>query len=68
MFEIHESDAIPPGAFLMVSGDVPSQRCNRCGRKTWDAESFNREDRMTQPDDNPCGGRFTAATTEQAAP
>ena len=33
-------------------------RCDRCGRKTWTPERVNTEDRMTQPDGNPCGGRF----------
>lgn len=32
--------------------------CDRCGRKTWDVEAFGAEDRMPQPDGNPCGGRF----------
>lgn len=38
--------------------DAPSQRCRRCGRFTWSAEEFDAEDRMTQPDGYPCGGRF----------
>jgi hypothetical protein len=38
--------------------DAPSQKCNRCGRCTWSVEDFGTEDRMTQPDGNPCGGRF----------
>lgn len=32
--------------------------CNRCHRKTWDAETIGTEDRMTQPDGGPCGGTF----------
>lgn len=38
--------------------DAPAQRCNRCGRETVATSEFGREDRMTQPDGNPCGGRF----------
>jgi hypothetical protein len=36
----------------------PLAQCNRCGRKSWDADAAGTEDRMTQPDGNPCGGRF----------
>lgn len=32
--------------------------CNRCHRKTWDAETIGTEDRMPQPDGGPCGGMF----------
>jgi hypothetical protein len=35
--------------------------CNRCGRKTWETGAIGTEDRMPQPDGNPCGGRFVAA-------
>jgi hypothetical protein len=44
--------------------DVPPLgRCNRCQRKTWSAKEIGREDRMAQPDGNPCGGRIVAVTT-----
>jgi hypothetical protein len=36
----------------------PLAVCNRCGRQTWAATEAGREDRMTQPDGNPCGGMF----------
>lgn len=36
----------------------PLAICNRCGRNTWDVVDVGVEDRMTQPDGNPCGGRF----------
>ncbi len=42
--------------------DAPFQRCDRCRRKTWTAAAFDTEDRMTQPDGNPCGGRFRSET------
>lgn len=38
--------------------DPPLARCNRCGRSTWSLEQVSTEDRMTQPDGNPCGGLF----------
>jgi DNA-binding XRE family transcriptional regulator len=38
--------------------DTEHQQCGRCGRKTWSATEFGTEDRMTQPDGFPCGGRF----------
>lgn len=38
--------------------EPPAAVCNRCGRNTWDAIAVDTEDRMTQPDGNPCGGRF----------
>lgn len=41
--------------------DAPYAVCDRCGRKTWDADQFGTEDRMTQPDGNPCGGRLVAS-------
>lgn len=34
--------------------------CNRCHRQTWEPDAVDTEDRMTQPDGNPCGGRFIA--------
>lgn len=34
--------------------------CNRCQRHTWSAVEIDAEDRMTQPDGNPCGGRIVA--------
>lgn len=40
--------------------DPASGECNRCHRKTWDAETIGTEDRMTQPDGGPCGGTFEA--------
>lgn len=40
--------------------DAPTQRCGRCGRQTVDTAQFGTEDRMTQPDGYPCGGRFEA--------
>lgn len=36
----------------------PLARCNRCERESWDSASLGTEDRMPQPDGNPCGGRF----------
>lgn len=36
----------------------PLGRCNRCGRQTWAESEVGTEDRMTQPDGNPCGGRI----------
>lgn len=42
-----------------LSDDAPPlAECNRCGRKTWDESGVGIEDRMPQPDGNPCGGRF----------
>ena len=38
--------------------DAPSSTCGRCGRVTWSTADFGTEDRMTQPDGYPCGGRF----------
>lgn len=40
--------------------NAPTQRCGRCGRQTVDTAQFGTEDRMTQPDGGPCGGRFEA--------
>lgn len=37
---------------------APLAVCNRCGRKTWADELVGTEDRMTQPDGSPCGGKF----------
>lgn len=34
--------------------------CRRCGRKTWAESELGAEDRMTQPDGDPCGGRIEA--------
>lgn len=36
----------------------PLGRCNRCYRYTWAQSEWGTEDRMTQPDGNPCGGRI----------
>lgn len=41
-----------------LADDAPCQRCGRCGRYTWAVSEFDGEDRMTQPDGSPCGGRF----------
>jgi hypothetical protein len=38
----------------------PLGQCNRCHRKTWSPDELGAEDRMTQPDGNPCGGRVVA--------
>lgn len=38
--------------------DAPVAVCGRCGRETVDVELCGQEDRMTQPDGFPCGGRF----------
>lgn len=38
--------------------DPMTARCNRCGRITYEPGNVNTEDRMTQPDGNPCGGRL----------
>jgi hypothetical protein len=38
----------------------PLAECDRCGRKTWAEAEVGTEDRMTQPDGNPCGGRLRA--------
>jgi len=37
----------------------PLAECGRCRRKTWSPEEVGQEDRMTQPDGFPCGGRFS---------
>lgn len=53
----------------MVGDDIPYHlrdnapplaQCNRCLRKSWSESEINIEDRMTQPDGNPCGGRMVA--------
>lgn len=36
----------------------PIGQCNRCHRKIWAESELGNEDRMTQPDGNPCGGRI----------
>lgn len=36
----------------------PVASCNRCGRLSWSGTDLGTEDRMTQPDGNPCGGMF----------
>lgn len=38
--------------------DKPVGECGRCHRKTWFPDEVGKEDRMTQPDGYPCGGRF----------
>lgn len=40
----------------------PVGYCNRCGRLTWNTDNVGSEDRMTQPDGNPCGGQFKPGT------
>jgi hypothetical protein len=32
--------------------------CGKCHRKTWAPSEVGQEDRMTQPDGEPCGGQF----------
>lgn len=39
--------------------DAPAGVCGRCGRETVAVDLFGQEDRMTQPDGYPCGGRFS---------
>lgn len=45
--------------------DAPHQRCDRCGRKTWDRENFDGRCMMPQWDGaawvGQCGGRFRSA-------
>lgn len=43
---------------------APSAVCGRCQRHTWAPTEFGKEDRMTQPDGFPCGGRFTDPTVD----
>jgi hypothetical protein len=43
--------------------DAPFAICGRCQRHTWATEDFGQEDRMTQPDGFPCGGRFSDPRT-----
>lgn len=55
--------AVFAGAYKALDADhylnAPAiGECNRCHRKTWDAETVGTEDRMTQPDGGPCGGTF----------
>ena len=47
-------DDLPPH----LRSDALVARCGRCGRESVAEESFGQEDRMTQPDGFPCGGRF----------
>lgn len=56
-FEIDVDDLVPLGDWLNAP---PLGQCNRCGRQTWEASEVGAEDRMTQPDGNPCGGRIVA--------
>lgn len=37
---------------------LPLAQCSRCGRQTWSTSEVGTEDCMTQPDGQPCGGRF----------
>lgn len=58
------------GDYIELTGDdlpyhlrldaPPLGQCNRCQRQTWAPSELNTEDRMTQPDGNPCGGRIVA--------
>lgn len=36
----------------------PLGECGRCHRKTWTSSEVGQEDRLTQPDGYPCGGRI----------
>lgn len=45
---------VPIGAPYIV--DSLAGQCNRCGRKSWSKDEVGAEDRLTQPDGNPCGG------------
>jgi hypothetical protein len=36
----------------------PVGECGRCHRKVWAPDQVGQEDRMTQPDGYPCGGRI----------
>jgi hypothetical protein len=40
----------------------PLGECGRCHRKTWAPSEVGQEDRMTQPDGYPCGGRIEAVS------
>lgn len=44
----------------------PVAKCGRCQRSTWTASEVGQEDRMTQPDGYPCGGRFVAVEGSRA--
>ena len=46
----------------------PLAICNRCGRQSWAEEEVGVEDRMPQPDGNPCGGRLVRASETQEEP
>lgn len=52
-----EDKWIPIDLYSYVA-DTKQGSCNRCGRSTWTKADLGTEDRMTQPDGNPCGGRF----------
>lgn len=39
---------------------APIGQCNRCLRQTWSEAELGMEDRMRQPDGNPCGGWIVA--------
>lgn len=47
---------------------APLGCCNRCGRQTWSESEVGTEDRMTQPDGNPCGGRLVAGSGARLKP
>lgn len=44
----------------------PLGRCNRCQRQTWSEVELGTEDRVPQPDGNPCGGRIVASAAARA--
>ena len=50
-------DDIP---YHLRPGAPPLAVCRRCGRHTWEADAVGTEDRMTQPDGDPCGGLLVA--------
>lgn len=62
----------PEHGYVELAGDdlphhlrpdaAPLGQCNRCHRKTWSESELGIEDRLTQPDGNPCGGRIVSLT------
>jgi hypothetical protein len=54
-----ESDS-PTIPYHLRDDAPPLAECNRCHRETWDPDDISTEDRMPQPDGNPCGGWFVA--------
>jgi len=48
-----------PDLPLHLQLDAPAlARCSRCGRSTWSPREMGTEDRMPQPDGQPCAGIF----------